>query len=416
MDIDDYVSVAEAVTLTGYKQANITLLCRQGKLPGARKLGPRQWLIPRQALLDYRAGPRGQGAVKVTDRALRKLMQPLQGTEKQIAWAEKIRAAFFALPPHSGLERAGPKVSVAVKRGLSQEPSAVWWIDHQTELTPPFFSEHAAQRLSKFLKLQMNEDGDAFWKDVQNRMEKMSATEIVRLFLYAHEGKENNRKPEIFDAEAQKRIAEEARRTLRPSAPKSDLLWRIEETEDKLCLLTPERNDEVAALARRLGFAWQNGCWRRKKPETDDMAVEIAVRLLAMGLSVRLPSAGLVPRVAEGNYEPYVTKTVTRSTKDNFIIRWAWEDGNFYDVLKRIPGARWDSAKRWAVIPGDRYNEVLDFAEVNGFKVSEDAWRLADEAEAIYNASLVMDVKEKTTRSEKLPETGGIDEELRDED
>ena len=416
MDIDDYVSVAEAVTITGYKQANITLLCRQGKLPGARKLGPRQWLIPRQALLDYRAGPRGQGAVKITARALKKLMANLQGTEKQVAWAEKIRTAFFALPPHSGLERAGPKVSVAVKRALAQEPSAAWWIDHQAALNPPFFSGRAVQRLSEFLKLQMNEDEDAFWKDVQNHMEKMSPAEIVRFFLYVHGGKEDNRKPEIFDAEVQKCIVEEARRTLRPSEPKSDLLWRIEETEDKLCLLTPKRNDEVATMARRLGFAWQDGCWCRKKPGTDDMAVEIACRLLTMGLPVQLPRVELVPRVAEADYEPYATKTVLRSTKGNFIIRWAWEDGNFYDILKHIPGAKWDSEKRWTVVPRDRYNEVLDFAEDNGFKVSEDAQRLVEEAEAIYKAALVMDVKEKTPRKREPPETGGIDEELLDKD
>lgn len=413
MEIEEYVDVAEGVKITGYSRTYIKRLCQQGKLHGAKKVAPRQWLIPRQALLDYRPAPRGRGQLKVTNRTLKKLMQPLQGTEKQIAWAEKIRVAFFSLPPRSGLEKAGPRVAVIIKRTLAQEPSAVWWIDHQVALNPPFFSGHATQRMSELLKLPLNED--AFWKDVQNHMEKMSPAEIIRLFLYAHEDK-NDREPEVFDVEVQERIVEESRRTLRPSEPKSALIWRIEETEDKLCLITPERNDEVVVMAKRLGFAWQNGCWRRNKPGTDDMSVEIACCLLTMGLPVRLPRAELVSRVAESDYEPYATKTVARSTKDNFIIQWAWEDGNFYDVLKKIPGARWDSAKRWTVVPGDRYNEVLDFAKANGFKVSEDAQRLAKEAEAIYKASLVVDVKKKLARNEEPTKTGGIDAELRDDD
>lgn len=39
-----------------------------------------------------------------------------------------------------------------------------------------------------------------------------------------------------------------------------------------------------------------------------------------------------------------------------------------------------------------------------------------EEAEAIYKAALVMDVKEKTPRKREPPETGGIDEELLDKD
>ena len=57
----DYIPMEEAMALTGYKRANITLLCRQGKIAGAKKVGNR-WLIPRAELLAYVPGPQGFAA------------------------------------------------------------------------------------------------------------------------------------------------------------------------------------------------------------------------------------------------------------------------------------------------------------------------------------------------------------------
>lgn len=58
MDVEDFVSVAEAVEISGYDRMHIALLCRQGRLPGARKMGS-QWIIPRKALQEYMPAPPG---------------------------------------------------------------------------------------------------------------------------------------------------------------------------------------------------------------------------------------------------------------------------------------------------------------------------------------------------------------------
>ena len=56
--VDEFLSMPEAVEISGYSRRQIVRLCADGHLPSARKLGNR-WLIPRQELLDYTPAPRG---------------------------------------------------------------------------------------------------------------------------------------------------------------------------------------------------------------------------------------------------------------------------------------------------------------------------------------------------------------------
>ena len=343
---------------------------------------------------------------------------PLEGTEKQIDWAGKIRAAFLSLPEPAGMERAGEGVFGAVLAEAAREASAAWWIEHRDALRPPFFHARALDRLAELFHVPYvwdAEDEEEWMRVARARVAKMSDAELLRLFLHVHGRGEGE--PEIFDADVQARIDDEASRTLRPSEPKSSLLWRIEETEGRLSLVTPERDDAVAAMVKRLGFTWSEGAWRRKRPATDDMAVEIAVRLLAMGLPVRVPRAELVPRVAAADYAPFVSKRILASKgRERFEVVWAREDGDFYDVLRRMPGARWDSARRRMTVTKDRWAEMEDFADAHGFTLSVPARQMAREAEATMKAALVVDPKPKEPKAPERKEAGGIDAELLDDD
>lgn len=62
-NVDEFLSMPEAVALSGYSRRQIVRLCANGDLPSARKLGDR-WLVPRQELLDYMPGPKGPAPKK----------------------------------------------------------------------------------------------------------------------------------------------------------------------------------------------------------------------------------------------------------------------------------------------------------------------------------------------------------------
>lgn len=57
-NVDEFLSMPDAVALSGYSRRQIVRLCADGHLPSARKLGDR-WLVPKQELLDYTPGPKG---------------------------------------------------------------------------------------------------------------------------------------------------------------------------------------------------------------------------------------------------------------------------------------------------------------------------------------------------------------------
>ena len=53
-----YVTVDEAANLANRKTSLIRTLCREGRLPGAEKMG-KSWIIPRESVLKYQPAKRG---------------------------------------------------------------------------------------------------------------------------------------------------------------------------------------------------------------------------------------------------------------------------------------------------------------------------------------------------------------------
>lgn len=62
MDIDEYVSVEEASKILDYRKESISLLCRQGRFEGVKRIG-HQWFIPRVSVENYVKAPQGFAAI-----------------------------------------------------------------------------------------------------------------------------------------------------------------------------------------------------------------------------------------------------------------------------------------------------------------------------------------------------------------
>jgi len=62
MDIDEYISADEAAKILDYRKESISLLCRQGKFEGVKRIG-HQWFIPRSSVENYVKAPQGFAAI-----------------------------------------------------------------------------------------------------------------------------------------------------------------------------------------------------------------------------------------------------------------------------------------------------------------------------------------------------------------
>jgi hypothetical protein len=59
MNLDDYLTAAEAAQLLNKTVSLVGRLCRAGKILGAEKKGSAAWLLPRESVLSYKPMKRG---------------------------------------------------------------------------------------------------------------------------------------------------------------------------------------------------------------------------------------------------------------------------------------------------------------------------------------------------------------------
>lgn len=68
-----YVSVTEAAEMLNLKRNRIGVLCREGRFPGAEKVGT-TWIIPREAVLNHQPLPPGVKSKKAQFAAEREAL------------------------------------------------------------------------------------------------------------------------------------------------------------------------------------------------------------------------------------------------------------------------------------------------------------------------------------------------------
>ncbi|TEB13344.1 hypothetical protein [Pelotomaculum propionicicum] len=281
----------------------------------------------------------------------------LAGSEKQVAWAETIRQQMLAdidefiykrvKPEH----RNKPELLTAIDH-IRNTVEARWWIDNRG----------------------MNLPG-----------------ELMHLVAKAaKEVKAKKLQPAISEAKTEA--------TVRPENPKTDLVAEIRSLDSAVEISFPERRDDFRELVRGIGYRWESNCWRRKLSAKNgtpqDRAAEAGHRLLAAGFAVRIYDEAIRARAIAGDYEPECTRWVQLRTSEKYTgwlaINWSRPD-DFYKAAKRIAGARWSSPS--VVVPPENFEEVLDFAQMYGFKVSDMALEAIEQARRDKEAALVVSVE-----------------------
>jgi hypothetical protein len=313
----------------------------------------------------------------------------LEGTEKQVAWAETIRQEVLAAIDEFIVEDEAedPRVIELISH-IKSKVSASWWIDHR---------ETSNYRIRRLLEAAIDE--------------------VNTLKLESH--------PAAQDAKAEA--------TVRPENPVTETVAEIRIQGNVVEVSFPERRDDFREIVKRkLNMEWMRGSqsWQRTISLADgtpaDRAAEAGHRLLAAGFCIRIYDPELRKKAIDGNYEPESTRWIFRRTGGDYDgwFSLSWNRGeDYYGVAKRLPGSRWDKPN--VVVPPEQFEEVLDFADMYGFSLSPGAEELVAQARQIKERALVADVEASddmkvivgTTPSVlEVPQEVEIVEELRDED
>lgn len=344
----------------------------------------------------YKQDERERKSQEAAEEARKMGLPDLVGTQKQVEWATRIRQG------------------------------AIEWYEKYIEkkfyLVEKITEEQAIEGMDYLLEHQTSA---AWWID--NRDEFRWSLGKILLSAYEKMTKEQQKAEEMeLDVDA----------VVRPEKPKTETIAEIRIVgTDTLQIRFPEFREDIRKLMRgSLSMTWDTDgkCWVRKvnyfSGSVEDRAAEAGHRLLAAGFVVKIRDQAIREKAISGQYEPEHTRWVAAFTsgehEGKFGIFWNRMKEDFYDVARRLPQSRWSNP--YVIVPPEHFEEVLDFAERYGFRISEAAQKLIDAAREAKDRALMVkvaasDEPERVVASTKppvleVPDEVDIDEELRDDD
>jgi hypothetical protein len=183
---------------------------------------------------------------------------------------------------------------------------------------------------------------------------------------------------------------------LRPAETISEEIAAIQVRGNEIATRLPHADDRFAAVVKGLSYRWDGQFWtriiRKFAEPVSDRAVELGVRLLAAGFPVEVRSAELHRRIAASEYTPETETWVTQRTAGKFAgwfaVQWERDGRDYFRPVSLIRGARCYPGT--ALVPPHCYDEVLDFAQLHGFAVSDGALDLAAKAKRERAAMLLV--------------------------
>jgi len=348
------------------------------------KSSDREWKIDNWSWIcdDCKEKDRTEKIVKSRAEAQDMGLPELIGSPKQIAWAETIRIKILnALAKH---------IKQEVDNGQQQEMDRLF------------------QHICTIFESR-------FWIDYRSE----SPGSIL---IYAARAVPTN-DDITFEKEA------EIEAILRPESTLTETIAEISIISNNIKIRFPERRDDFREIVKyQHYFRWDGSNWVRTmraiNPTPFDKVAELGAVLLKAGFPVRIFDEKIREQIINDRVERENTRLICAQTKGEykgwFAIQWRRRDGDFYQNAKRLPGARYN--KPAIVIPSEHFEEVLDFAETEGFKLTEGAGKLLVAAREAKEKTLVVDPKLKDSPKPKSArpnlhpeEAGDIDPELMDD-
>ena len=318
----------------------------------------------------------------------------LVGSEKQVAWAETIRAKIL-----DGVKVRSEK---EYKEAIARLEKAGQVEEAETQAEKEGFKSirHAWECQNEAISRVINNSSAHWW--IENRSKSlMSLAMDISKEVAKESGVEDNTK-EAAEAKAEA--------TVRPEQPITETVAEIIPTKNSVKVVFPEKREDFwQIIKKQLGYTWQDGCWLREAGSTTtavaDMAAEAGNVLLAAGFIVQILDNEIRDNAISGNYTPdtgrWIAKRASGDYAGWFAINWREKSDSLYQAARRLTGSKWSNPS--VVVRAEHFEQVLDFAEMYEFNLSVGAQELADNAQLSKNDAMTARVK---SVDRELPQPG----------
>lgn len=287
----------------------------------------------------------------------------LQGTEKQVAWANTLRNAFI-----ERIEKSKEDKNLADMLKFEFNIS-------RSE------AKKVISNLDDILEEIMIKDEARFFIDNRDRFNR-AIFDISKEIEKRKEDIANGTEEIILES------------TVAPQEIKHDGIAEIK-FDDNTVRVCYEKNDDFRAIVKSLRFSWEGGCWQRKISEftgsASDRVAELGNKLLNNGFSICILDEETRNKAVNADYELecdrwiYLKKDTTKLS-----IRWYDYNDSIYKKASKLPGAKWDRPS--VLVDVSHYKEVQEFAELMEFKFSKAALKLIESYKKEFESIPVVEV------------------------
>lgn len=329
-------------------------------------------------------------------RATEAGLPPLTGSDAQVAWATTIRDRCLAdlgraiaivglFPDDEDIDGPAPVVERAdyiwLRDYLSGLSSAATEETVRARLRKPYVS--TASSLAELLHAAQQAAPQATkasaWIDAETAR-YFGSGKIVSMVLLPIAIKPAP--ATVTPEEAAARLAAEAEAMLAPATPAPGALpVTVAVSGNTVTIKTDGRlTDAAYQAAKRLGYSSGTLILANETfGAPHDQAAEIATKLLAAGHPVIVHSPEIRASVIAGDYTPRTPRWVVMH-EGKALLRWEYGAATIYAAATRLPGARYSSKLRGALVPATAFEAIADFAERYKFGVTKRAAAMLAEA------------------------------------
>lgn len=318
----------------------------------------------------------------------------LEGTEKQVAWANTLRQEFidkfencidYIKSGENAMQRTKIRKMFKIKKS-------------EVGGTKEAVTDAIIDNLYKFQDLILSNNKATFFINKRNT----SINDLIE------ENAEYIINKESIENEKELRTTIINETTVEPDEIKFEGVVEIVANIEEVYAIY-EMNDSFRKIVKDLGYSWEKNKWSRKINTTTgsyvDRAAELANKLLNEGFRVAIPEINIKEKAVDGTYEKECKRWIYENKDTNKLsIKWRGYDENLYSVSKKIKGAKWDKSSM--LVHVQNYEQVEEFADMYGFKFTEAALELINQ----YKKELSSIEKVNAAEVEKVKEKNGLED------
>lgn len=405
------------------------------------KSSDREWKLQRMAeglCADcYRAqqeAERKAASEAAAEEAKKQGFSELKGSEKQVAWAETIRAKFFKQLDEL-VEKMHQQDQLArIKAGWDDEQKArhdmvfrvvdamskaYAHIDSAKAIIDSRYSDPMSNMQKTVSEIQAVKDGRETIESIRDAFGAVVAA-TVEEYLKA-EGSPEAETEEPEDV------------TVEPTEKKHTTLATVSVGKNDegrpVVHVTSDKDADLIAVVKAHGYRWNGGRQRwyfpvgAKDGAASDRAAEIANALLTEGFPVRMPK-DIKDKAIAGTFDPRATRWVSAipTDPDHVYLSWPRDDNDeLRDASRGLHGLTYMGETHEWRVPVTAYAEIRDFAGLYGFKLTPGADKVLKAYEdRVVTASPAAPAKEEKAAPEQelrqiLKSSTDVLEDLKDE-